>query len=97
MSRVEIPAGFDATLARDPQVLHRCAQMAEEAAPIAHRIAREHRVTGELEESIEVDGTRLQTTDPFGHIKEWGAAHMAPIAALRTAAEQVGARSVDDG
>lgn len=88
---------FEEELARDPQVRRVLDAAAKEALPAARAVARSYRDTGAYEASLKVDGNRLLTTDPAGHIIEFGSVDTAPQAPLRKAAEQVGARVVDRG
>lgn len=95
MTRFKANPRFEQELERDPKVRRVLERRAEEAAKVARQIARDHRETGDLEESIQVDGTTLLTTDFAGHIIEYGGANTPPIAPLRKAAEAVGTRVVD--
>lgn len=86
-----------AELARDPKVQIILNDRAEEALVIARRIAREHRDTGAYEGSLSVEGNVLSTSDFAGHIIEFGGAKTLPLAPLRKAAAEVGAKVVDRG
>jgi len=98
---VEFPAGWgaslEASLARDPGVGALLRSTAQKAKVEARQIARRDRDTGHYENSIKVDGTTLYTDDIAGHIFEYGSITDPPRAALRRAAEAVGATVVDDG
>lgn len=88
---------FVEQLQRDRHVQVVLEDRAEDALKAAQAIAREHRDTGAYEESLYVEGNTLGTTDFAGHIIEWGGASSPPLAPLRKAAEQVGAKVVDRG
>ena len=49
-------------------------------------------VTGAYERSIRAVGNRVETTDPFGHIVEWGSVNSPPYAPLRRGIHAAGLR-----
>lgn len=68
-------------------------QLANDALDIAHSTAPEQ--TGAFDASLTVEGTRMGSTDPAGHIIEDGSIDTAPHGTIRAAAEAVGATVVD--
>lgn len=80
------------------------AAKANEALDVATSIAPRGE-SGDYVESLEVgddevggeDGTVLGSTDPAGHIIEWGSEDTEPHGTLRKAAEAVGAEVEDEG
>lgn len=91
-TRVTFAAGFEEQL--DLAVRPQLVAKAEAAATVSRQVARDRRRTGDLERSISVDGTRLQSDDPGIWAIELGKMHMDPIAPLRKGAESTGARLV---
>lgn len=87
---------FEADLADDPAIVALLEATAARAADAARQIASDFERTGHYRDSIDVDGNRLLTTDPAGSLIEFGSVNNVPYAPLRKAAEQVGARIVDD-
>ncbi len=65
---------------------------AKRAAEAARVIGESIRLTGAYAKSIDTDGTRLVSLDPFAHLVEFGSVNNPVHAPLRKAAEQVGAK-----
>lgn len=95
MKYVPNPA-FAAELDRDPGVRDELGRRARSAASTAKTIGQSLGGTGAYAKTVIADDNRLLTTDPAGHIVEWGSINNPPYAPLRRAAESVGASYVDD-
>lgn len=66
---------------------------AEEALKVARDIAPVN--TGAYRDSLDVDDNRLITTDPMGHLVEFGSINNPAYATLRNAANEVARKVVD--
>jgi hypothetical protein len=97
VTRFEPNRNFLDELRREAAVRDVVEGKASEALDAAKGVARSIRLTGAYERSLKVDGARLLTTDPAGHLIEWGSKNNPPHAPLRKAAEQVGAVYEDTG
>lgn len=96
MTYIPNPA-FEEQLAADPRVKAVLNAYARRAGTYAVAVGRSIADTGDYARSIEVEDNRVATTDPAGHIIEWGSSRNRPFAPLRKAAEQTGATYEDAG
>lgn len=73
-----------------PEYAAAMAEAAEFAAPAVRAVAPH--VTGAYHGSIQVTENRIETTDPFGHLIEFGSVHNPPYAPLRNGVRNAGFR-----
>jgi hypothetical protein len=76
------------------------ASVAQAALEAAQSSATNFSLTGAYAQSLDVGGKQgslMGTSDPAGHIIEWGSTDTAPKGVLRAAAEAVGAQVEDGG
>ena len=90
MTVIRVDRGAVDELARDPDLLAKLAPHARAVAEQARQLAPDE--TGAYRRSIQVDGNRVLTTDPFGHLVEWGSVHNPAYAPLRRAIRAAGLR-----
>lgn len=95
MKYVPNPA-FAAELNREQAVRDELGRRARSAQRAAKTIGESLGGSGAYARSVIADGERLLTTDPAGHIIEWGSINNPPYAPLRRAVEQIGAVYVDE-
>lgn len=95
MKYVPNPA-FEAELKREQGVRDELGRRARSAQRAAQTIGLSLGGTGAYARSVFADDNRLLTTDPAGHIIEWGSINNPPYAPLRRAVETVGASFVDE-
>ncbi len=95
-SRFAANRAFEAELKRSPAYKAEMAVRAKAGAEAARRIAPRG-PTGDYVESIQVDGNRVLTDDPAGHLIEWGSVNNVSYAPLRKGAEATGAKVVNNG
>lgn len=81
----------------DPEVQAVLNAVALEGLEAAKAVARGITRSGDYLASLDVQGTVLATSDPAGHIIEWGSVNSPPRGVLRKAVEQTGATWVDEG
>lgn len=69
------------------------AAMAQAAAAVVQIVkAAAPNVTGAYRRSVRAVEDRIETTDPFGHIIEWGSVNNPPYAPLRNGVRNAGLR-----
>lgn len=87
---------FKRELDREPGVKRELADRADDAEVVARSIGLSLGGTGAYASSIASPGGRLLTTDPAGHLIEWGSVNNPPYAPLRRAVQATGAHYVDE-
>lgn len=83
MSRVRFNPRLHQQLGRDPRFRAGMDRQQQRAVAAVRTVAQTFRETGYFARSLRTSGNRIETTDPFGHLIEFGSQNNAAYAPLR--------------